>query len=171
MAALAGTLALSGGVAAVSDIQFQNRILSLKEASSARVDIEMTEGDLSVRGGSSSLMDGHFSYNVTDWRPNVNYAVNDGVGSLRVRQGERGSIVAPWDMDEVENVWDVRLTDATPMDLKVELGSGAGTLLLGELDLTGFTVETGSGDATIDFTSTRAQDVNGSIEGGRGQLL
>ncbi len=170
MAALAGTLALSGGVAAVSDLQFQNRILSLKDATSVQVDVEMSDGDLQLGGGSRSLMNGDFFYNVNEWRPNVHYVVNDGTGTLRLRQGESSSFVAPWDMDKVENKWDVRLTDETPLDLKVELGSGTGMLLLGDLDLTGFTVEAGAGEATIDFTNTHGRDVKGRIEGGAGPI-
>lgn len=168
MVALAGTLALSGGVAAVSNLQFQNRILSLRDASSVRVDVEMDDGDLRLGGGSTSLMNGDFSFNVSDWRPNVRYIVNDGEGTLRLRQGERASFVTPWDMDEVENSWDVRLNGETPMDLKVELGSGTGSLHLGDLDLTGFTVETGAGPTTIDFGQAGGRDVNGRIEGGAG---
>lgn len=170
MVGLAGTLALGGSVAAVSNLQFQNRILSLKDASSARIDIEMGDGDLRLGGGATSLMNGDFSFNVSDWRPNVHYDVNDGVGTLRLHQGEHALFVAPWDMDEIENSWDVRLTGETPIDLKVELGAGTSTLLLGDLDLTGFTVETGAGESTIDFSQTRGRDVNGRIEVGAGPV-
>lgn len=170
MAALTLALALDGGVAAVDGLHYVNRILSLRDATSVRVEVGIDDGELRLGGGSASLMDGEFSYNVDAWRPRVDYAVQDGTGTLRLRQGSDAAFLAPWDQDEVENSWDVRLVGETPIDLEVELGAGTSTLTLGDLDLTGFDLEAGVGATTVDFTGVNSRNLIASVEGGDGPM-
>jgi hypothetical protein len=52
--------------------------IELGSAKSADVVMSMGVGSLTVRGGATNLMDADFTYNIPDWRPEVNYAVSLG---------------------------------------------------------------------------------------------
>lgn len=155
------------GIGAVSDLQTDVRSVAPQGATSARVELVLGTGGLELRGGASGLMDGAFAFNVADWRPAIAYTIEDGVGRLRVAQGN-GGLVLPWDAADANNAWDVRLSDAIPLDLDVALGAGRGTLMLDGLDLTEFDADLGSGATTIDLDGDRKRDLNATIAGGVG---
>jgi hypothetical protein len=48
-----------------------------------RAHLAMRAGELSV-GAADALMEGDFSFNVADWKPKVNYEVNNAFGDSDV---------------------------------------------------------------------------------------
>jgi hypothetical protein len=126
----------------------------------------MGAGALKINGGAQGLMDATFSYNVDTWKPQVDYAVSDGKGKLTVQQPSAGTIV----LRDVRNDWDIRLNNAVPMDLAVDLGAGKGEITLGGLALQSIRFNAGAGDVTVDLTGKWEHDVNVDIKGGAGRL-
>jgi hypothetical protein len=155
------------GIGAVSELQTDVRSVEPQGATSARVELALGTGGLELRGAAVGLMDGEFAFNVAGWRPTIDYAVANGAGHLRVAQGH-GGVVLPWDVDDVDNAWDVRLADAFPLDLNVALGAGRSMLKLDGLDLTSLKIELGSGATTIDLSGDRRRDLHATITGGVG---
>ena len=165
------TVAFTGGVAAIGDLQFQNRIVGRQGVTTAAVSIELGTGTLALGAGDQGIMSGVFHYNVADWDPKVRYQINGSAGKLRVSQNGGEGLFAPWDWNDVENDWDLLLNPAVAIDLDVELGAGDSTLDVGDLNLSGLTVESGAGDATVDFAGNHAGALNASIETGSGSLV
>src|SRR5262245_44482996 len=56
-------------------------------ATTARVDIEMSAGEMSVKSGAAMLLAGDFDFNVPVLKPTIDYAVDGTVGALKVSQG------------------------------------------------------------------------------------
>src|SRR5215207_5265090 len=71
----------------VGKMQRESQAVDLKNAQSARTQLKMGAGELYLTGGADQLMEGDFSYNVSDWKPEVSYDVGGGEGELVVRQG------------------------------------------------------------------------------------
>src|SRR5215203_2646585 len=71
----------------VGKMQSESNSVALKNAQSARVELKMGAGELNITGGADQLMEGDFSYNVSDWKPKVNYDVSGKKGELVVKQG------------------------------------------------------------------------------------
>jgi hypothetical protein len=150
----------------VGNMQSESKSVALENAKSARTQLKMGAGELNITGGADQLMEADFSYNVSDWKPKVNYDVSDQKGELIVKQ--RSAEGAGLNGD-VRNEWNLRLNDEVPTDLVVQMGAGESDLDLDSLALTGVDLQMGAGKTTVDLTGDYAQDFNATIEGGVGE--
>src|SRR5829696_9315418 len=94
-----------GGTPQVGKMQHDSKSVDPKNAQSARAQLKMGAGELNLTGGADRLMEGDFSYNVSDWKPEVSYDVGGGEGELVVRQGGSKSSNPT---SEARNEWDIR---------------------------------------------------------------
>jgi hypothetical protein len=65
-----------GGTPQVGKMQHDSKSVDPKNAQSARAELRMGAGELNLTGGADALMEGEFSYNVSDWKPKVSYDVS-----------------------------------------------------------------------------------------------
>ena len=155
-----------GGTPQVGKMQHDSKSVDPKNAQSARAQLKMGAGELNLTGGADQLMEGDFSYNVSDWKPKVSYDVSGKKGELVVKQGsaEGGNLSGG-----ARNEWDISMNDELPTDLVVQLGAGESDLDLDSLTLTGLDLQMGAGKTTVDLTGDYTQGFDASIEGGVGQ--
>jgi hypothetical protein len=73
-------------------------------------------------------------------------------------------------MRQGRNDWAIQLNDNLPTDLKVRVGAGQATLVLGGLSLTRLHVEGGVGAATLDLSGAWKQNLDAYIKSGIGSL-
>jgi hypothetical protein len=166
-AVLAGACRMQpGGSQQVGKMQRESKSVDPKNAQSARAKLKMGAGELNLSGGADQLMEGDFSYNVSDWKPKVNYDVSDKKGELVVKQGSAEGAGLSGD---ARNEWDISLNDEVPTDLVVQMGAGESDLDLDSLALTALDLQMGAGKTTVDLTGDYAQDFDASIEGGVGE--
>jgi hypothetical protein len=155
-----------GGTPQVGKMQRESKSVDPKNAQSARAQLKMGAGELNLAGGADQLMEGEFSYNVSDWKPKVTYDVSGDTGELMVKQGSaEGADLSA----DARNEWDIRLNDEMPIDLVVQMGAGESNLDLDSLALTGLDLQMGAGKTTVDLTGDYAQSFDASIEGGVGE--
>src|SRR5215211_5247478 len=152
-----------GGKPQVGKMQEESKSVDPKDADSARAQLKMGAGELHVTGGADQLMDADFSYNVSEWKPEVSYDVSGQKGELVVKQGSAnsGSLGA-----KARNEWDIGLNDEVPTDLVVKMGAGESDLDLDSLTLKGLDLKMGAGKSTVDLTGDYAQGFDASIQGG-----
>jgi hypothetical protein len=155
-----------GGTQQVGKMQRDSKSIDPKNAQSARVQLKMGAGELTLTGGADRLMEADFSYNVADWKPKVSYDVSGEKGELVVKQGGTSGGGLGGD---ARNEWDISLNDEMPTDLAVRLGAGESDLDLDSLTLTGVDLQMGAGATTVDLTGDYARDFDASIEGGVGE--
>ena len=129
-------------------------------ATQARVEIEMTAGDLEVKSGAAKLLEGDFDYNVAALKPALDYAVSGSTGTLKVSQGSSSG--------NYENRWHLSLDDKTPVDLTISLGAGDSELVLGRLNLRSLSVRLGAGDLKLDLRGTPATSYSVKVQAGAG---
>jgi hypothetical protein len=159
-----------GGTQQVGKMQRESQSVNLKNAQSARAKLMMAAGELNITGGADQLMEGDFSYNVSDWKPKVNYDVSGQKGELVVEQGSAEDVrLGDRLSGKARNEWDISLNDELPTDLVVKMGAGESDLDLDSLALTGLLLQVGAGKTTVDLTGDYAQDFDASIEGGVGE--
>jgi hypothetical protein len=165
---LAGACSTQGGGTQqeVGKLQHVSKSVDPENATSARAQLKMGAGELNLTGGADQLMEGDFSYNVSDWKPKVSYDVSDKKGELVVKQGsaEGGGLSGG-----ARNEWDISMNDEVPTDLVVQLGAGESDLDLDSLTLTGLDLQMGAGKTTVDLTGDYTQGFDASIEGGVGE--
>src|SRR5215216_1521643 len=155
-----------GGTPQVGKMQHDSKSVDPKNAQSARAQLKMGAGELNVTGGADKLMEAEFSYNVSEWKPEVSYDVSGKKGELVVKQGSAngGNLSGG-----ARNEWDISLNDELPTDLVVQVGAGESDLDLDSLTLTGVDLQMGAGKTTVDLSGDYAQSFDASIEGGVGE--
>src|SRR5215212_10624713 len=149
----------------VGKMQEESKSVDLKNADPVRAQLKMGAGELNVTGGADQLMEGDFSYNVSEWKPKVSYDVSGQKGELVVKQGgaEGGSLDG-----KARNEWDIGLNDEVPTDLVVQVGAGESDLDLDSLTLKGLDLKMGAGKSTVDLTGDYSRSFDATIEGGVG---
>jgi len=126
----------------------------------ARVDIDMSAGELAVKSGATTLFEGDFDFNIATLKPVIAYAVEGSTGALKVSQGSASG--------NYENSWRLSLDETTPVDLHVKLGAGDAELVLGRINLHSLTVRLGAGDLVLDLRGTPARSYSVSVQAGAG---
>ncbi|HLO28240.1 MAG TPA: toast rack family protein [Anaerolineales bacterium] len=166
---LVAALSLAGcsSRARVGALRTESRSVELGDAKSVRVEINMGAGDLQVTGGAEKLMEAGFTYNVAALRPVVKYAD----GTLVVQQPETEGMPVLRNITDFRNEWDLRLYDAVPMDLSVNLGAGSSNLKLAGLPLTGLDVSLGAGEDNIDLSGDWVRDLHVTINTGAANII
>ena len=164
-AALLGSCGAEGQDQGVGEMRNESRSIQPDDAKTVRAHLVMGAGEMKVGGAADALMEADFSYNVADWKPQIDYGVSGEEGDLTVEQGsgDNGRLGGG-----ARNEWDLRLNDNVPTDLVVEMGAGESVLDLDSLTLTGLDLQMGAGKTTVDLTGDYAEGFDASIEGGVG---
>lgn len=149
------------------DLRTEDHTVELGGAERVVVDVEIGIGKLTIRGGSSALMDAEFTCNVEEWMPVVEYHVEDGLGVLSVSQPNAEGKSAP---KGARNEWTVTLSEDVPMELSIDMGVGEAGMDLGDLELTDLSVDHGVGDIRMNLAGKSARDLSASIDGGVGSI-
>jgi len=129
-------------------------------ATDARVEIDMSAGDLDVKPGAMTLFAGDFDFNVPDLKPAIAYMVDGSTGVLKVSQGSVSG--------NAENKWNLSLDETTPVDLRVTLGAGDAQLVLGRLNLQKLAIRLGAGDLMVDLRGMPSRSYSVNVEAGAG---
>src|SRR5215217_1273789 len=153
---LAGACSTQGGGTQqqVGKMRHDSKSVNPENATSARAHLKMGAGELNLNGGADELMEGDFSYNVSEWKPKVSYDVSGEKGELVVKQGSAEDVRLGAD---ARNEWDISLNDEVPTDLVVQMGAGESDLDLDSLILTGGDLQMGAGKTTVDVTGDYAK--------------
>jgi hypothetical protein len=170
VAVLGAVVVLSGcGGVSTGELQTESQSVELDEAESVRTELKIGFGKLNLSGGAQQLMEADFSYNVSEWEPEVSY---DGgrQGTLTVQQGgiDQDSFSLQG-LDDARNEWDIQLNNGVPTDLSIEMGAGENDLRLGSLSLTALDLQMGAGVSMVDLSGDWAEDLEASIQGGAGE--
>jgi hypothetical protein len=129
-------------------------------ATSARVEVDMSAGDLTVKSGAAQLFEGDFEFNVPALKPAIAYAVEGTTGVLKISQSSASG--------NVENTWHLGLDETTPIELHITLGAGDAQLVLGRLNLQSVAIRLGAGDLVLDLRGMPASSYPVSVNAGAG---
>ncbi len=123
----------------------------------------MGAGELEIRGGACELARARMRYDAASSVPDVDYTVDEqGFATLTVREeGRRSGRSANWS---------VCLTDALPLELRVDLGAGDSKVVLDRVQLRSLVVTVGAGDAEVDLRGSILAGTEVTIDGGAGEL-
>ena len=138
----------------------QHQIVERGAATRARVEIDMSAGELAVKSGAAPLLEGDFDFNIAVLKPAIVYTVNGNAGALKVSQGSVSG--------NYENTWRLSLNEMTPVDLHLNLGAGDATFELGKLNLDSLAVRLGAGDLVLDLRGTPARSYSVKVQAGAG---
>lgn len=137
----------------VGELNKETQTVEVGDAEQVRVTIKMNAGDLKVNHGAEALMRANFTYNVAEWKPEVDYAVTDGSGRLNIRQPRSEQISL---RSDVRYTWDLKFNETIPLDMRIECGAVNGEINLGTLNVTRLDAKLGAGDFTIDLSGNQS---------------
>ncbi len=150
----------------VGELIQESKTVAREDAKKVRVTIKMGAGELKIDGGADELLEADFTYNVEDWKPEVEYQIKDDEGRLTLRQPDTDKFSARGD---VRYEWDLRFDDKTPLDIHVECGAGNTTMDLSTLNVTELDMKLGAGDAELDLSKNTSLS-NLDVTMGAGKL-
>lgn len=165
---LLGALLLVGcnPEARVGVLRTESQAVELGDDASVRAEINLDAGDLKLAGGAEKLLEADFTYNVARLKPEVKYAA----GTLIVRQPDVKGLPDLRNITDFRNEWDLRLSDETPMDLRVDVGGGTSDLQLAGLPLTRLDVTLGAGKSTLDLSGDWVRHLDIAIDTGAANI-
>jgi N-terminal domain of toast_rack, DUF2154/Domain of unknown function (DUF5668) len=147
-----------------SNMKHESQHIDLQGANSIDASIQSPAGLLTVEGGSSRALEADFNFAESYGAPVVDYHVASGIGQINVTQDHDSP-----HFGVSHNDWTLRLNNAIPVALKVEMGAGEGRFHLRDVPVTNLTMNMGAGRVMVDLTGDRKKDVDADIEGGVGQ--
>ena len=110
-------------------------------------------GYMKINPGEDKLVQGTITYDVPEWRPEVNQTPSH--VSIKQRETITRSV---W--GSPRNDWDVKLGSAKPYRLMIKTAVGRGLLNLGALPLTDLYVDTSVSQNRINFQEPNPQTIN-----------
>lgn len=155
------------GTFAVGPTETTSHTFEQGEAENLDANIRMGVGKLEIDGGANELAEAEFTYNVEDWKPEMEYDVRGDNGRLTISQPSNKDINGIPD-DNIKYNWDIRFNDSVPTDLNVDLGAGESHLDLSGLYLTDLNVDIGAGETNIDLSGDWPESFDVDINGGVG---
>lgn len=161
----------SGWQTTVGPLQTYTQTVETADASSAHVELLLGAGELTLSAlqssaGTNDLAEAVFTYNIASWQPTVDYTVNQGAGKLVIAQPKTTAVLPQQHRYE----WDVKLNQAIPLDLKLDMGAGKALLDLRGLTLNAVDIAAGAGELQMDLSGAWAQSATITIEGGVGKV-
>ena len=154
-----GTIAC-GVSAPAGPVVHERHTIDRGAASHARVEIDMSAGELAVKSGAAKLLEGDYDFNIPVLKPTIAYAVDGTVGTLKLSQGSASG--------NYENTWRLSLDETTPLDLVVTLTAGDAQLVLGRLNLQSLSIRLGAGDLVVDLRGMPVKSYNVKVQAGAG---
>lgn len=152
-----------GGAAITSET------ISQPAAAAARANVEIAMGVGTLRVGAlgegDQLVAGTIAHPQRD-RVTSNFSLSGDTAFYRLRGDERGNRFPVVSRNNDQVVWDLRLSQQLPMQLKISTGVGNATLDLARLRVDDLRVDTGVGTTTL--TLPRAGHVLAVVHGGVG---
>ena len=140
--------------------------LERDSAAAVKVAVIMDEGELAIQSSPTRLLEGSFAYNLPAWKPEVVYEVSGDQGTLTIDQPQKARGL----VRNGQNTWDLRLGEGIPLDIGIMLGAGDSLIDLSQLDLTAFSIDTGSGDLDLDLRGSWARDIPVKLRTGSGDI-
>lgn len=118
--------------------------------------LEFGAGELTLNGGAGdNLLEGEASYNVPDFKPEV----DTDFPSVGVSQGDLSIEGIPNFEDDVENEWNLLLGE-TPVSLEIDAGAYRGNYELGGLSLLNLDISDGASEVDLEFSSPNQVEMN-----------
>jgi len=152
------------GCVKVGKMKHETRRIEAGEIELGEIELDIGAGELYVSGGTDALMEGHFSYNVSSWKPEINHRIINKRGILSVRQ--HSSVRIP--SGRSRNRWNIHLNGDIPFELDIDFGAGEGNLDLRDIKINRLDINMGAGDLTVNLTGKREQNLDVDIDGGVG---
>lgn len=149
-----------GSNTATGPVVHEHQVVERAAATSARLEIDMSAGELEITPGAKTLLAGDFDFNVPALKPTIAYAVNGSTGELKVSQGSASG--------NYENTWRLSIDESTPVDLHVSLSAGDAQLRLGKLNLRSLSIRLGAGDLMVDLRGMPAASYKVTVQAGAG---
>lgn len=148
----------------VGELINETETVDLEDAEKVRVTIKMGAGELKIGDGVEDLLEADFTYNVADWKPEVDYQVRNGEGRLTVRQPQSDQLSMS---GNVRYEWDLNFNDDVPLDMSIECGAGDADIDMSKLDVTDVDIKLGAGDTEVDLSKNSSlEDLNVTMGAG-----
>jgi len=163
---VAGTwLFVAGCSSEVTDeVKEASVLVQRDEAEEIDVEVVSPVGEMVISGGAENWVEGTVASNIKNFEPQVKYKLRNQKADLSIEQPNfNGNRIG-----NIQNEWDLQLSDNIPMALAVSTGAAKSSLDLRGLQLTKLEIDTGVGSLDVDLGGDWKESFRVEIETGVG---
>ncbi|MBC5772485.1 hypothetical protein H8S95_00270 [Pontibacter sp. KCTC 32443] len=142
--------------------QFKGTI-PLTDTKGGTIRLEIPAGELSLKTGTTQLIDANVNYNRTDWKPNMDFSKKNGMADLTMTQKDISN-----KSNSGENKWNISLNKNIPLNLYLKMGAGETKLDLSNSHLETLDIEAGAVSCDVNLKGSSVKVVE--IAAGVGEL-
>ena len=134
-------------IATASPIEREDKVITRSHESDLKVKLEFGAGTIEMGSGKSDkILDAHVVYEPRYVDFFVDYNQRGSTGILEISGEFHGDV---FDDDGIKNDWRVALTDALPMELRMEIGAAEADIDFTDLQITDLDMDIGAADARL----------------------
>ncbi|MFC0522804.1 toast rack family protein [Pontibacillus salicampi] len=163
---LAGAFLVLAGceISAIQGSEVFNETVQVEKDDAEELDVALTlgAGELQLEGGSSEWLTGDIRYKPKRLKPEITYTRSGETGIITLNQKKKV------DISEMDNEWDIQLTNKVPIDLTVHAGASSSVLNLAGMHLEKVNIESGVGELTVDMSGDWKQSFAVNLDAGVG---
>jgi len=153
------------GCSNIGDHQQNTYTVELNNVEKVTATIVIYDGNLNISGlRQVPLLTSYFSYNLTQFIPEISYLVQGNEGKLKITQNDKQKSL----FDLIENEWSLLFKRTVPLELDIVMGNGDTYLNLSDINLTELKFAVGAGETNIDLTGDYKKNVQVYLIGGIG---
>lgn len=136
----------------------QNLKKSIKKgkAKSVETEIKMISGELLIESNTSQLMDGSFRFKKDQWKPEISYKEENGIGKLKLIA--KDNRVNKTYNDDDASVWNISLNKEIQQSIDLRIGAGHAIVKLPNSNLKNFECNMAAGNMEVDLRNTSLSD-------------
>jgi hypothetical protein len=147
-------------------IKTDHNVIELDKAEIVNTKFHMGVGEMNIKGGSTKLMEGDFSYSIPAWKPEIKYGSTGFRGTLSIEQPSKAK---GFNSNAGDYKWDVKLNDQVAQDFEFVIGVGVTRADLSTINIRSVDVKMGVGELELNLRGKPQKDYSVSIKGGVGE--
>jgi len=157
-------IALATACVRVGEMVEETHAVQKGSAELAEVKLKMAAGVIKIQGGTEELLEADFRYNVSHWKPELDYHDFGNRRIISIRQNKSSGIP----LGNARNIWNIRLNKDIPVALEINFGAGECKCDLRGLNLRSLDIDIGAGEVSIDLTGEHKRSLDVEISSGVG---
>ncbi|WP_108669145.1 toast rack family protein [Peribacillus acanthi] len=150
-----------------ADVKEENILVKRDKAKELDVELNLGAGKLTVTNGAKEWVEGSINTNIKDLEPEVSYSLDGKKGEVVIEQTKNK--FKNFKLGDLENDWNLELSDDIPMNLDVNAGAANTNLGLKGIELKNLNINAGVGNLTVDLGGKWKESFDASIKTGVGK--
>ncbi|WP_163100056.1 toast rack family protein [Peribacillus alkalitolerans] len=148
-------------------VKEENISVNKDKAKELEVELNLGVGEMMVTNGANEWVEGSIRSNIKNFEPKVSYDLDGKKGKVVIEQSKQK--FKNMKIGNIENEWNLMLSEDIPMSLDVNVGAASTKLDLKGIELKDLDIDAGVGNLTVDLGGDWEDSFETNIKAGVGK--